>query len=104
MNMVTISGASVIILSGLLLVVIGLLVWKKEKISLLHSYHYENVSEEDKKAFCTLSGVGILILGAGLLVSGAGLIFENLAVTLLGIAAGFVVGIAVLIKAGKYNK
>jgi dipeptide/tripeptide permease len=103
-NIETVMGAATTILCGILLIVIGLLVWKKEKVSLLHSYQYEKVSEEDKKAFCSLTGKGILLLGAGLLVCGAGLIFENLAVTLLGIAAGFVLGMALVISAGKYNK
>ena len=80
------------------------MIWKKEKISLLHSYHYDKVSEEDKKAFCTLSGAGILVMGVGLLLSGAALAFEMPALTLLGIGAGFVIGIALLIRAGKYNK
>lgn len=28
---------------GLLCVVLGLVIWKKQKISLVHNYHYKNV-------------------------------------------------------------
>ena len=41
---------------GALFLVLGYLLWKKERISLLHQYHYDKVSEEDKKAFCAVSG------------------------------------------------
>ena len=45
--------ASIILgLVAISLIVLGYLIWKKEKISLLHEYHYDKVLEEDKKAFC----------------------------------------------------
>lgn len=40
------------------------------KINLLHSYHRENVKEEDKKIFALLTGISISIGGIGILVSG----------------------------------
>mgnify|MGYP006967124825 CR=1 FL=1 len=33
-------------------------IWKKDKISLLHEYHYNRVAEEDKKVFCTFGSMG----------------------------------------------
>ena len=33
---------------------LGCLMWKKEKITLLHSYHYDKVSPSDKKVFCKI--------------------------------------------------
>ena len=39
--------ASIILgLIGLIFVILGLLIWEKEKISLFHEYHYNHVSEE----------------------------------------------------------
>lgn len=40
------------------------------KINLLHSYHRENVKEEDKKIFALLTGMSISIGGIGILASG----------------------------------
>lgn len=40
------------------------------KINLLHSYHRENVKEEDKKIFALLTGISISIGGIGILASG----------------------------------
>ena len=31
---------------GMLLLVFGLLIWRKQRISLLHDYHYDKVKEE----------------------------------------------------------
>ena len=43
-------GSIILGLVGIVLIALGYLVWKKEKISLFHDYHYEKVSEEDKTA------------------------------------------------------
>lgn len=45
------------------------LLWKKEKISLLYSYHYEKIWEEDKKGGAA-SGQGVMLIGFGILLSG----------------------------------
>ena len=54
---------------GIVFVILGWLIWKKEKISILHEYHYNRVTEEDKKVFCTLSGIGVFIIGIGLVIT-----------------------------------
>ncbi len=90
---------------GLVLVAIGYLIWKKEKISLLHDYHYDKVSEENKKAFCSLSGQGILIVGLGLLVTAIILGITESVLGFIAFGLGFALGLALLIHAGnKYNK
>ena len=90
---------------GLVLVAIGYLIWKKEKISLLHDYHYDKVSEENKKAFCTLSGQGILIVGLGLLATAIILGTTESVLGFIAFGLGFALGLALLIYAGnKYNK
>ena len=89
---------------GAACVVIGYLLWKKERITLLHDYHYDQVKETDKKAFCTLSGKGMLWIGAGLLTAAVLLYLTNSAWSFLAFAVGFGIGISLLIFAGKkYN-
>ncbi len=43
---------------ALVFIYLGYLMWKKEKITLLHSYHYDKVPPSDKKIFCKISGLG----------------------------------------------
>ena len=40
---------------GILLMIMGLLLWKKEMITILHAYHVDKVSLENRKAFCKQS-------------------------------------------------
>ena len=60
----------VMILVGALCIVMGLLIWKKEKISLIHSYHYKKVKEEDKPAYTTMMGQGLIAIGIGCVLTG----------------------------------
>ncbi|MBQ8684418.1 MAG: DUF3784 domain-containing protein [Clostridia bacterium] len=97
--------ASVIVgLVGTILIVIGYLLWKKEKISLLHEYHYDKVSEADKKIFCILSGIGITLIGIGLLVTAVLLAVTNSAWSFIAFGVGFIAGLVLLIYAqNTYN-
>lgn len=97
-------GSIVICVIGIVFVVIGCLIWKKEKASLLHDYHYDKVSKESKKAFCTISGLGVLSIGIGLLITAVILGMTNSALSFIAFAIGFVLGLALLICAeNKYN-
>lgn len=53
------------IIIGIVLIV-DYSVWKKEKISLFHDFHYDEVSAEEKKAFCTISVIGVVLIGIGI--------------------------------------
>ena len=98
-------GSIIIGSVGIALVVMGYFIWKKEKISLLHDYHYSNVSKEDKKAFCTLAGVGVLSIGVGLLITAIIIGITNSLFSFIAMAIGFAVGLPILIYADrKYNK
>lgn len=55
-------------LLGILLIAFAYLIVCKGKIQLLHSYHYQNVSEEDKKPYTQKMGIGNLIVGIGVLI------------------------------------
>lgn len=99
------AGAIIEGVVGIILVVLGYLLWVKKKISLLHDYHYDKVSEEDKDAFCTISGLGIFIIGLGFLVTAVIIGITNSPWSFIVMAVGFVVGLVFLIYAGlKYNR
>ncbi len=85
-------------------VILGYLIWKKERISLLHGYHYDKVSDEDKKAFCSVSGQGVLLIGISLLITAVVIGITDSVWSFVAFAVGFAVGLAMLIYASiKYN-
>ena len=88
---------------GLLCVILGLLIWKKRMISLLHDYHYKNVKKEDIPAYTRRMGIGLILIGAGIAVAGLlNLVYSPL--WWLPLLAGFVLGVVVLYRAQKkYN-
>ena len=92
-------------LLGILFIILGLQIWMKQKMNLIISHHCDKVSEADKKAYCTLFGVGILIMGIGFILSGVlSLIIQSL-LALVPMAVGIVIGIASVISAiAKYNR
>lgn len=90
---------------GVLFFIIGLLIWKKEKIELIHSYHYEKVSGENVKAYTALMGKGMIVISAGMILTG---LINYLAHTERGwiiFGIGFATGIVLMVNAGrKYNR
>ena len=98
-------GAVITGLLGVVFCTVGCLIWRKEKISLLHDYHCDKVTEEDKKAFCALSGWGVLSIGIGLLFTAILIGLTDSAWSFIAFAVGFAAGLALLIHAGKkYNR
>ena len=90
---------------GLAMVILGYLIWIKEKMSLLHDYHINKVSPGNRKAFCTMSGVGVLVIGISLVITAVMLGFTDSAASFICFAVGFVVGLSMLILAGlRYNR
>ena len=97
-------GAIFIGILSIVFFTVGYLIWKKQKISLLHEYHYDKLSENDKKAFCKVSGLGFILIGIGLLVTAVVIGITNSAWSFIAFAVGFAIGLALLIYAGKkYN-
>lgn len=97
--------ASIIVgVVGIVFVILGWLIWKKEKISLLHEYHYNRVAEEDKKVFCTLSGIGVVIMGIGMVITAIVLGITNATWSFAFFGIGMAVGLIIVIYAGiRYN-
>lgn len=77
---------------GILFLALGYLLWKKEKISLLHDYHYDKVSEENKKAFCTISGSGVISIGTGLFTTAVIFGITDSALSFIAFAIGGIAG------------
>ncbi|BCN31477.1 DUF3784 domain-containing protein [Anaeromicropila herbilytica] len=89
---------------GILIIIIGWLIWVKERINLIHDYHHTKVSEEDKKPYTTLMGKGTCLMGFGIFLSG---IIDYVSVSEYGFYAfgiGFIGGIIIMLIAQfKYN-
>lgn len=98
-------GSIIFGLVAIILIILGYLIWKKEKISLLHDYHYDKVSEEDKKAFCTVSGIGVLVIGIGMFIAAILTAVTYSMWSYMAFVIGFVAGLVMLIYAGiRYNR
>lgn len=90
-------------LVGAVCVVLGLIIWIKRKLSILHSYHYNHVKEEDIPAFARLMGIGMIVIGAGICASGILDIFYS-PYWWIPLVVGFVIGFTVVFYAmKKYN-
>ena len=79
---------------GLLCIILGLMLWKKQKISLIHSYHYKNVKKEDVPAYTRLMGIGLILIGVGICITGVlNLLYSSLwwAPLLVGFVMGFII-------------
>ena len=96
---------------GVILIVLGIMNMKGN-ISSLHWYHRQRVTEEDRKPFGKLVGLGTLIIGNALVISGILFwISESTAtelwliigcvITVVGIVVGLVLSFYAMIK---YNK
>ena len=55
---------------GALCIVLGLVIWLKQKISLVHEYHTRNVKKADIPAYARLMGIGLIVIGAGVCLMG----------------------------------
>ncbi len=90
-------------LVGLLCIVLGVLLWKKQMISILHDYHYKHVKQKDIPAYTKQIGIGLILVGAGILITGVLNLFYS-AYWWVALVAGFVSGLIVMYKAQKkYN-
>ncbi|MEG1613524.1 MAG: DUF3784 domain-containing protein [Clostridia bacterium] len=66
--MIYLPGVFVMGLLAILFLTIGLVLIIGHTITLIHSYHWQNVKEEDKKIYTTKMGISFLIFFASLLI------------------------------------
>ena len=55
---------------GIVFIIFGLLIWKKEKITLIHNYHHKNVKPEGVPTYTTINGKATVLTGIGCLSTG----------------------------------
>lgn len=83
---------------------LGFLLRKKEKISILHSYHYANVKDKDKKAYTAIMGKALVLIGLGMSLTGFLEIFEHTLRVLIPFFIIFAIGFGLMIYGQiKYN-
>ncbi len=88
---------------GIPLVILGVLIWTKQKVNFLHDYHYKNVAEEDIPAYARGMGIGLIVIGSGICVTGV-LEWLKSPFWWIPLAAGFLAGLIVMhINQKKYN-
>ncbi|MDD2980044.1 MAG: DUF3784 domain-containing protein [Hespellia sp.] len=97
----------VIIMLGLsaLLFYLGFMLWKKEKINIMHDYHYTKVKDEDRKAYTGIMGKAMIVIGVGTAISGIIGVFIDSAKCGIPFGIAFILGICMMIYGQiKYNK
>lgn len=90
------------IVFGGVIIAVGLMIWKNQKMSLIYNYNDKTVKEEDIKAYTMACGKAYALLGLSAMALGAfGLIknFEFVG-TLLWLA-GFIISMIMILKAQK---
>ncbi len=96
-------GAIIELAVGAACIILGVLLWKKQKLSVLHDYHYAHVRKEDIPAYARQMGIGLILIGAGVILTGVLNLVES-SLWWIPLAAGFAAGIIVLYRAQKkYN-
>ena len=90
---------------GIMLIVFGYLIWKKDKVGLIHSYHYSKVKDSDKKAYAEKFGKGIIFCGVGSCLMGIVESISNRAsLGIIAFVLFFIIGfIFIIIAQKKYN-
>ena len=88
---------------GAVCITMGLLLWFKQKVSILHDYHYKYVKKADIPAYSKQMGIGLVIIGAGIILTGVlNLLYSKF--WWIPLVAGFVIGLVVIYRAQKkYN-
>lgn len=97
-------GLIVFLAVGILLLVLGLLLCRKQSISVLHDYHTRNVTREDVPAYTLLVGLGLIAMGAGCVLTGLIALLLEEPGGWLALPIGFLAGLILIGKAQKkYN-
>ena len=93
------------ILIGFLCLSLGYQLFFKEKITLLNSSYYSNISERNRKSFCRISGIGLILIGLGFLISDVVLLITFSLWSLIALVIGiFIGGILLIYAKRKYSR
>ena len=97
-------GMIVFLAVGITCVVLGIILWKKQEISLVHDYHTRNVKRKDIPAYTRLMGIGLIAIGAGCVLTGVIALGLGQPSGWFAFPTGLVAGIILFTKAQKiYN-
>ncbi len=96
-------GAIIEFFVGAICIIIGVLLWKKQKVSILHDYQYKHVKKDDLPAYTRQMGIGMIMIGARIIITGLlNLVYSSF--WWISLLAGFVIGFAAIVAAQKkYN-
>ena len=85
--------------------VIAWFLLKRQRVTLIHDYHYTHVRKKDIPAYTKLYGCAMVCIGAGILTVGIVSIVTKTQWGWAGFAALFAAGIGLMTKAQiKYNR
>lgn len=91
-------------LSGLVIIFIGVRIWIQRKISYLHIYHRDKLKAEDIPVFAKKTGHAVILIGVGIFLSSLLFILTESICSWCIFALCFLMGIALLVRAvKKYN-
>ena len=104
-------GAIIYLIVSVIILIIGILNLKGN-ISMVHSYHIENIKPEDKLKFAKLMGIGMVIIGVSFFIAGIAMILSNvftndlfMIINIVVTIVGFIIGMIICIYSiKKYNK
>lgn len=97
--------AIIMIMVSILLFVLGYMLWKKQKIEVMHEYHYTNVSKQNRQAYTTIMGQALFVIAVGMLVSGICSLFMDVTKLWIVAVVGIVVGVGMMVYGQmKYNR
>ena len=89
---------------GALLAFLGILIWKKRKIGLIHDYHHANVRPEDVGAYTKRVGIALILLGVATAATGVVNFATRTFWGWIAFAVGFLVFFVIMHRAQKkYN-
>ena len=90
---------------SILFLYLGFLLWKKERINIIHDYHYKKVKDKDKKAYTSIMGKAMIVIAIGMAVSGVIGVFTDSAKSGIPFGAAFIIGLCMMTFAQiKYNR
>lgn len=97
-------SALILFLTSALFFWLGYLLHKKQRIGLIHDYHYRKVQKEDIPAYTEQMGIGLYFIGAGLADTAIFSLFFSSGWVWLCFALGFGIGFAIMHRAQmQYN-
>lgn len=83
---------------------LGFLLWKRERIDIIHDYHVKKVKERDKKAYTMIMGKAMTVIAIGLVVSRIIGVMTDSAKSGIPFGAAFILGLCMMLYAQiKYN-